>query len=657
MQKLKTLIRNLHAYRHIRATGRFDPSFYASYSNSKSPLWHYITVGWRLGNNPAADFDTNIYLAQNPDVARSAETINPFLHYLQHGEGEARGGSVADSAYDEWIQNYEMRSALDAHKELARLKYKPLISIIVPCCNPDIEMLQACVSSVLDQSYENWELCISDDASSDESAKKYIQQLGDAHSKIRIDLLKDNVGIALNSNAALALAEGEFVALLDQDDVLTKDALLEVAIALNKKQQPKLIYSDEDKLDESGKRFAPHFKPDWNRDYFYSINYICHLAVMERKTLLDIEGFRKGYDGSQDYDLLLRFIANIEDKDIYHIPKILYRWRAHAGSTASAASAKSYSWEAGVKALQEHLDSTKRAGVVNPGPQPNSYCVDWESPADSPLVSLIIPTKNHKDTLCTCIDSILQNTSYENYEIVVVDNQSTCPLTRSYLAELKAHRRVSVIRYSHAFNYSAITNFAVSQVRGEYIGLVNNDIEVINRDWLTNMMKRAVRPGTGCVGAKLYYPDDTIQHAGVILGIGGVAGHSHKYFPRDSSGYYCRLILDQNLSAVTAACLVVKKAIFDECGRFDDKNLTIAFNDIDFCLKVDARGYHNTWTPSAELYHHESKSRGHENTRAKVDRFNSEISVMQTRWKYKLQNDSAYNPNLTLVSQNFGYKV
>ena len=473
-----------------------------------------------------------------------------------------------------------------------------------------------------------------------------------ADSRIKVIFREKNGHISENSNSALALCTGEWVALMDHDDLLPPNALFEVVKVLQSKPDTALIYSDEDKIDEKGERFMPHFKSDFNLDLLYGQNYISHLGIYRTEIAKEIGGFRKGLEGSQDYDFLLRYLLKIDHSKVVHIPKILYHWRAIEGSTALAAGEKSYTTEAGIKALQHHFALKSSDVTVTRGKADNLYRVQWHWP-NQPLVSLIIPTRNGYAITKQAIDSILNKTTYQNYEILLVDNNSDDPQALAYFEEIARHPKVKLLRYPHPFNYSAINNFAVEHAQGEIIGLINNDIEVINGEWLQEMVTQAQRPDIGCVGAMLYYPNDTVQHAGVIIGISGVAGHSHKYYLKKHPGYFSRLYLIQNLMAVTAACLLVRKDVFNEVNGLNEQDLTVAFNDVDFCLKVHAAGYRNLWTPFAQLYHHESISRGHEDNPEKQARFKREIDYMINTWHTNTLQDPYYNPNLTLEHENF----
>lgn len=560
--------------------------------------------------------------------------------------------------YGQWIKKTE-RPKLEKflHTQLCNPRTEPLISLVLPCYNTDPKLLKACIDSVTQQDYPSWQLCIVDDASTSHAHLEVIQKAQTQHPNIQFHARKENGHISQASNDALAMAKGEYSLLLDHDDQLAQHALTLFVDAINKHPQAKLFYADEDKIDEDGHRFMPHFKPDWNPDLLTSQNYIGHPVMYQTQHLKSIEGFRVGVEGSQDHDLLLRYTQNLSADEIVHLPWILYHWRATENSTAQNTGSKNYTTQAGIKALQDHFDRQKLNVSVTAGSYANTYRCQWPLPEKRPLVSLLIPTRDGHDILKACIESILEKTTYKNYEILILNNQSTCSKTLALFDTFKEqHSNVRVLDWNHPFNYSAINNFGVEQSKGEVIGLINNDIEVITSDWLEEMVSHAIRPDIGCVGAKLFYPNDTIQHAGVILGIGGVAGHNHKYFAKVHPGYFSRLALTQNLSAVTAACLVVEKSIYQQVNGLDEDNLPVAFNDVDFCLKVQEIGYNNLFTPWAELYHHESISRGAEDTSAKQRRAQKEISFMKHKWHTQLHHDPAYNRNLTLTYENFSLR-
>lgn len=557
--------------------------------------------------------------------------------------------------YRDWVRQYDthdLASLVSLADRVAALTRRPLISILLPTYNSPEKWLRRCLDSVLAQVYPHWELCIADDASTRRRVRRILEEYAARDGRIRLSLRERNGHISAASNTALAMAEGEYVALLDHDDELPVHALLEVAEAIVRHPEWKLIYSDEDKIDEAGRRFDPYFKPDWNYELFLGQNCISHLGVYSTALVRDVGGFREGFEGSQDWDLALRVSEKLKHGEIGHIPRVLYHWRAISGSTATGLDQKHYALDAGRRAVADHLERIGCAADVET--TSNGHVrVKRRLPAAPPKVTLIIPTRDKVDLLRTCISSILLKTDYPDFEIVIVDNQSAEPETLEFLQAIAADPRVRVLTYDAPFNYSAINNYAVSAAYGELIGLINNDIEVIGPDWLREMAAHAVRPDVGAVGAMLYYPDDSIQHAGVVTGLWGIAGHLYVGKPRGYIGQMGRAVLVQEMSAVTAACLVMRKSVFEQVGGLDER-LHVAFNDVDLCLRVRQAGYRNIWTPYAELYHHESASRGYEDTPEKVERFQREVDFMRSRWGDRLLNDPAYNPNLSLTDDSFG---
>jgi glycosyltransferase involved in cell wall biosynthesis/LmbE family N-acetylglucosaminyl deacetylase len=577
-------------------------------------------------------------------IVATSGHINPAL-----GSGE-----FDRNDYVEWIRQYdtltdEIRATM--RTRIGEFAHHRLISVVMPVYNPKPEWLIEAIESVRKQIYPHWELCIADDASPDKSIRPILERYVKEDTRIKVVFRETNGHISEASNSALELACGEWVALLDHDDLLSEHALFWVVDAIDQNHDAHLIYSDEDKIDEVGRRFDPYFKCDWNVDLFYSHNLITHLGVYRLDLLNAVGGFRLGMEGAQDYDLALRSIERIEPNQIHHIPRVLYHWRMHAESTAQSADAKPYAMLAGERALNEHfLRRSINAKVEFVG---HGYRVRYAQPDNLPMVSLIIPTRNGLQLIRQCIDSILEKTIYPNYEILIVDNGSDDPATLQYFDELQAETRVRVVHDNRPFNFSALNNAAVKLARGEVLGLLNNDLEVISPEWLTEMVSISLQPGVGAVGARLWYPDNTLQHGGVIAGVGGVAGHSHKNLARYQYGYFSRAVLIQSFSVVTAACLVIRKAIYEEVGGLNETNLQIAFNDVDFCLRVREAGYRNVWTPYAELYHHESATRGYEDTPEKQARFAKEVQYMMQRWGKLLLSDPAYSPNLTLDHQDF----
>ena len=588
-----------------------------------------------------------------------------FFHAdLKVGEGL---GALDLTSYEKWIEVYDRLTPerLKAQAaESTRFATKPLISVIVPVYNTPERWLVKAVESVRQQSYPNWELCLADDASPQAHVRPLLEKIAATDPRIKVTFREKNGHISECSNSALTLANGEFIALLDHDDELTPDALFEVVSLINARPDTDYIYSDEDKIDEDGRRHEPYFKPDYLPDLFLAQNYTSHLSVYRNALVREVGGFRQGYEGSQDWDLALRVVDRSAPGRIRHIPKVLYHWRAIPGSTALLISEKNYPLEAARRALTDHFARLGQPVTLEHVPG-DHWRVRYPLPAQPPSVTLIIPTRNGLKFLQRCIDSILEKTAYPSFEVLVMDNGSDDPATLAYLRTLSdgthPHLRpghtARVIRHDAPFNYSAINNRGAQEARGEIVGLLNNDLEVIHPDWLDEMVAQAVRPGIGCVGAMLYYPNDTIQHAGVVVGLGGVAGHAFRDFPRATHGKFNRARLVQNYSAVTAACLLVRKSTYEKVGGLDEKELAVAFNDIDFCLKVQAAGFRNLWTPFAELYHHESATRGADDNPEKAERFRREVETMMLRWGPVLTSDPAYNPNLTLELNDFSLAV
>ncbi len=559
-----------------------------------------------------------------------------------------------------WNEKFLMErpSAMElAMQRRKKFKYAPLISLIVPVYNPKGKFLADLIDSIKAQTYANWELCLAD-GSTKEEPWQIIQEYISGDKRIKAQRLEKNMGIAGNTNAALAMAEGEYISLVDHDDLLVEEALYEIVKVLNDSSDVRadFIYTDEDKTDESGKNFsAPYFKPDFSPEYLETRNYICHLTTIAARLLEKAGGgFRSEFDGAQDFDLILRTTEQAER--IVHIPKVLYHWRVHAMSTAGSPESKGYTHEAGRRALEAHLQRIGRKGIVKDGAQgrtPNGYKVDYEI-EDKGLVSIIIPNCNHKSDLSKCLESIWAKTTYPSYEILIVENNSTEKEIFDYYEELEAKGLARVLRWPGIFNYAAINNWAAKEAKGDYLLFLNNDIEVITPEWIEGMMMYAQFKEIGAVGPKLYYPDDTIQHAGVTVGIRSIAGHCHRGSPRDSFGYFDRLVLVQNVSAVTAAVLLIRSEVFNEVGGFDEK-FVVAFNDVDFCLRVLKAGYRNIFTPEVEAWHYESKSRGRDDaTSATVARFKSECELFHEIWGDFV--DPYYNKNLTLSKEDFSLR-
>ncbi len=555
---------------------------------------------------------------------------------------------VEKEPYDLYLeknkQNY--RARISAQNEINNFKYSPVISVVMPVYMVEEKWLVKAVESVRGQWYSRWELCICDDASGSEELTGLLTSLAASDRRIKFVQRQHNGGIVKATNDALRLATGAYVTFLDDDDELNEDALYEVVKSLQGARYD-LVYSDEDKIGENGELCDPFFKPDWSPDLLLSQNYICHLAVYRRKIIDEIGRLREKYDGSQDYDLVLRFTEKTHS--IKHIPKILYHWRKIPGSAAADVNAKPYAFEAGKKAVESVLKRRGVAGRVVDGVWKGSYRVIREIEGE-PLVSIIIPFKDQAATLKKCLRSILEKTTYSNFEILLVDNKSELLETKEYLLSL-THGKIKKLEYMESFNFAAINNFAARHAKGEYLVLLNNDTEVITPGWIEAMLEHSQRKEVGAVGAKLFFPNDLVQHAGVLVGVGGIANSSFLKKSRDDLGYFGQADVIRNYSAVTGACMMTRRDLYLNMGGLDENNLAVTFNDVDFCLRLRSKGYLIVYTPYAQLYHHESLSRGY-------DVSLEEVKHMQREHRHILQNgDPYYNPNLSLERLDFSLRV
>ena len=554
--------------------------------------------------------------------------------------------------YQEWYEKHKPSEEELARQRKKKWKDPVVISVLVPAYRTPEVFLKQMMESVLLQTYPYLELCIADGSGTDDSVEKVVKEYQKKDPRVRYRRLEKNEGIAGNTNAAIEMASGEYLALFDHDDLLSPNALFEVASAIEK-EKADVIYTDEDKVTSDLKEhFQPHFKPDFNPDLLCANNYICHLFVVKRSLALKLGGQDPAYDGAQDYDFIFRCTENAEK--IVHVAKILYHWRVHQASTADNPSSKLYAFDAGKRAIEAHLARAGAKAEVSHTKDLGFYRVKYQVQGN-PLVSIVIPNKDEKETLKKCLESIWKKTSYSNYEIILVENNSTTQEIRDYYKELDGKERVRVVYWDKEFNYSAINNFGISHAKGEYILCLNNDITVISPDWMEELLANCQRPEVGIVGARLYYPDNTIQHAGIVLGMGGCAGSLFVGLARSRGGYLHKAALQQDLSAVTAACFMVKKEVFEKAGGFEEK-LAVAFNDVDFCLKVRHAGYLVVYDPYAELYHHESKTRGYENTEAKKRRFQEEIEYMRCHWMPDILRDPYYNENLSLKASDYSLR-
>lgn len=573
---------------------------------------------------------------------------NGWKAFLDHVKFEM---DPSYAEYNMWLKLHSVTAAQLRAQRTVRFDYEPLISIIIPLYNTPLNFLKELMDSLVKQSYKNIEICLADGSTNSEVGK-FIKNKYGKDPRVLYKKLKQNRGISENTNEALVMASGDYIMLSDHDDIVTRDAVYEIVKAINTNPEiVDIVYTDEDKITMEGKDyFEPNFKPDFSWDYLRSSNYICHIFVV-RKTIMDkIGGFRSEYDGAQDFDLILRCCE--QAKDILHVPKVLYHWRSHPASTAENPESKMYAYEAGKKALEKHYERTGIVADVSMTKIFGRYRTTYHL-QEQALVSVIIPNKDHIDDLKLCLDSMYEKTSYKNFEVIIVENNSTEKETFMFYDQIQMkYKNLRVITWKDEFNYAAINNYAVKAANGKYLLFLNNDVEILSVNWMDEMLGYCQREDVGAVGARLYFPDDTIQHAGVIIGMGGIAGHIFSGTPRVEYGYQARLVSAQNLSAVTAACMMVKKSVFEAIEGFDE-SYKVAFNDVDLCMKIRALGKLIVYTPYAELYHYESKSRGSEDTVEKQSRFISEVKNFEGKWNYILENgDPYYSPNLSLDSGN-----
>lgn len=561
---------------------------------------------------------------------------------------------IGYNSYARWIRLYdtltpERLAAMRAEAEA--LPCKPLISVVMPVYNTPEKLLREAIESVRAQAYPHWEFCIADDASTAPHVRRILNEYARADRRIKVVFREENGHISRASNSALELADGEWIALLDHDDVLPAHALYWVAREINDHPDAKMIYSDEDKLVEPGVRADPYFKSDWNLYLFRSHNMFSHLGVYRSDLIRSIGGFRVGFEGAQDYDLALRCVEQVDPSEIRHIPRVLYHWRVIPGSTSMNADEKPYAMLAGERALNEHLARTSTNGtavLVGYG-----YRIHYTRSEIQPKVTIVIPTRDRINLIRTAVLSIKEKTTYNNYEIIIVDNGSIEAETLSWFEDITSKTNdIRVIRDDSPFNFSRLNNRAANIAEGEFLAFVNNDVEVIAPDWLTEMVSICSLPDVGATGARLWHQNDTLQHAGIVLGLGGLAAHPHRDMPRGHHGYFGRASLIQEFSAVTAACLVTPKHLFEKCGGFCE-DLTVAYNDVDYCLKLRKVGKKIVFTPYAELYHYESATRASDLTGEQRARLEREQEIMRSRWNDWIERDPYYNPNLTLNEANF----
>jgi len=656
----------VHYLRHGAFEGRdpnplFDSDWYLERNPDVgaagvNPLVHYVQYGAREGRAPSPLFDGNWYLIEYPDVR--AVDANPLAHFLRYGQAEGREvmpTSEPDKRdYHRWIELYDTPSAHDIaemDRKIHQLSKHPKISIVMPVYNTELQWLRAAIESVQSQIYKNWQLCISDNASTLPGLHDELRKWAKADDRIKVFFRETNGHISANSNSALALADGEFIALFDSDDILPNYALYRVVEEINAYPNVDLIYSDEDKVDEEGRRFEPYFKPDWNEALITSQNLFSHLGVYRRSLVENVGGFRIGFEGSQDHDLVLRCAELSSPQRIRHIPRVLYHWRAIPSSTAASADTKPYAWDAGARGIEEHLARRNIVGKVTRTCE-SYYQVNYKISDECPRVSILMPSACQLKSLRPCMEALLERTTYPNFEVLLAVNEVRFNDRRQakYLRELEGDQRVRVLVYKdREYNFSWINNWAAKQAAGSILCLMNDDIEVITGDWLEQFVVRLQLKGVAAVGAMLYYPNGTIQHAGVTLGLGahGIAGHTYYKMARGSPGYFGRAALEQDLSCVTAACMGLRREAFEEVGGFNEE-LAVAYNDVDLCMRLRERGWRIIWTPQVEHFHHESATLGHFSTPEREKRFLEEVKLMRKLWGTKLENDPFHNPNLSL---------
>ena len=558
--------------------------------------------------------------------------IRSFFVVLKRG-GSTSNLFVNQNAYIKWFNEHNISP------DYKKFKYNPLISVIIPSYNVSRKLLSECLDSILNQSYDNFEICIADDNSSLQETIDTLHEYESRDSRIKVVYREENGMISKASNSAIGIASGEYIVLVDNDDVIEKDALYYIVEALNNDKTIDMIYTDEDKIDFKGKLMEPHFKPDYSPDTFMGVNYICHLCCLRKSIVDELGGFRSEFDGSQDFDLFLRFVE--KTTNIYHIPRILYHWRQTRTSTAGYLGNKSYAYVSGKKALEDALSRRGISGEVLDNPRVSTYLIKYNH--NNPLVSIIIPMRDKAEVTRKCLDSLFNKTSYKNYEVILVDNNSIENKTFEMIYEYESkYNNFKCIKLDCEFNYSYINNEAVKHAKGEYLLFLNNDTEIIQSDWLDYMVGYGSQKHVGCVGIKLLYPDKLVQHAGVVLGYGGFAGHIYVTSSYNDNGLFGRLVMPYDYSAVTAACLLIDKKKFEMVNGFDEK-LKVALNDVDLNLKVLEKGFYNVCLSNVEMLHYESKSRGYEASSSKHERFLKEKEYMENKWNDKFPEDNFFS--------------
>lgn len=640
-------------YKLMKHLAHFKNRFRSNYSEDKKKSWFkkMIFVFSKRGRALIKKFLSKVF------KYLYLWTEEKQVYIVEAGGGQVLG--MFGDPYYRWLEkNLPTESKLIAYKkEIAQFKKLPKFSIVIPVYNPKPAHFHAAIESIQKQVYEQWEICLADDCSTNQEIKKLIKKYCNEDARIKAVFREKNGHISAASNSGLDLATGDYVVLMDQDDLISSDALFQNAKVINTHENVDLIYSDEDKIDDNHVHSYPHFKPDWSPDSLLSRNYLGHLTVFKTSIMKSIGGWREGFEGSQDYDLVLRFTE--QTQHIYHIPLVLYHWRIHEESAASGEDAKPYAYQAAKKALMEALTRRNEHGSVDFLDGFRGYSIRYHLKCDNPLVSIIIPTKDKTSILKKCIESIFEKSTYRNFEIILVDNNSSEKEFYDYLTFCKSNYGDQFVhlRAEIPFNFSKLMNLGVDASKGEYLILLNNDTEVISPDWIEGMLEQAQRPSVGVVGVKLLYPNETIQHAGVVMGLGGAAGHVLVGEDRYGPGYFNYVNMINNYSAVTAACIMISRTVYHEVNGFDEL-FTVEYNDVDFCLKIRETGRNNIYLPHVELFHYESISRGHPHMNDEsYARHIHEIALLRDKWSNYIEYDPCYNPNLTLGAHDFSIRL
>ncbi len=587
------------------------------------------------------------YLKRYGVVATSKKVIKRAFHIKEDRK-------TNQEQYVIWMENNKLTDEMLEVQRKTKFKIEPKISIVVPMYNTEKLFFKELIDSLKNQTYKNWELCLADGSEvPNELLKDYMDDV-----RIKYSFLNSNLGISENTNAAIKMATGDYIGFLDHDDILSQDALFEVVRAINENKNVDFIYSDEDKIDENNERFEPYFKPDFSPETLECNNYITHFVVVKKDLLNEVGYLDSAFNGAQDFDFVLR--ATSKAKNVVHISKILYHWRVHRQSTAEVADAKPYAFEAGIKVVEKYLERTGKEGTVENGQDvPGIYKINYKV-IGNPKVSILIPNKDNSKLLKDAINSIIENTTYNNYEIVVIENGSTEKETLKYYDELKDKPKVKILRIDEngEFNYSRLINLGVKNIDGDFVLQLNNDTKILTKNWLEMMIGYSQQKDIGAVGGRLYYEDKTIQHAGIIVGLSGIAGNMLVNLPYGEKAYFGRESATRNVAALTGACLLCRRELYEEVGYMDEEQFKVAFNDVDFCLKLLEKGYRNVYIPYVELYHYESKTRGYEYSKEKEERFNRESENFKNKWKNFLdKGDPYYNINFTRDTCNFDIKI